>query len=98
MPPFAPFPSATRIQLRVHVYSQGGIDVHYAPEGGEPPFQAPALFGSRAGLAATLRELGHKNEADIITSDFKEDYCFLVENTPDLVKAFGFDEVGRVIR
>lgn len=98
MPPFEARPSTPHIKLIAHVYPMGGIDVRYAPEKGEPPFQAPALFGSRAGLAKKLKELGLNDEANTVTlSDGQVDFTFTVANTPELIDSFQFIAPGKLL-
>jgi hypothetical protein len=98
MPPFEPLPTTPHIRLIAHVYPLGGVDVRYAPEEGDSPMQAPALFSSRAALAEKFISLGLNEEADLIThSDAQFHFTFIVENKPEIMDSFEFTKPGKLL-
>lgn len=99
MPPFELLPTTSYIRLIAHVYPLGGVDVRYAPEEGDAPMQAAALFSSRAALASQFEDLGLRDEADIIThSDEQFHFTFKVNNRPEILDSFEFSKPGRLLR
>ena len=97
MQPFPTLPTTPKVRLIVHVYPLGGIDVHYAPEEGPTPMQSAANFGKREALADKLKELGLRDQANmVIFSDAQFDFEFVVDNKSGLLDAFGFLEVGEI--
>jgi hypothetical protein len=99
MPPFETLPTTTHIKLIARVYPLGGVDVRYAPEEGDAPMQAAALFSSRAALASQLEDLGLHDEADMIThSDEQFHFTFKVSNRPEIMDSFEFSKPGAILR